>query len=361
MSAAARGAHAQQWTADASVGRWLYDTPVSATGASSLTLGVGYDDPARWHRIAGGIPLTEGEPIWGWAGSGAALSTSMGPVRPGVDVTLGGFVYRVPGGEGEEDRAGNAVSPAVVGTGGTVELLPGLTVPLAAARISARAGMAGYYGTEEEFTWSRTGFRSDLRMTLLPVSSVVVAGEGRLIALDGHHHTYSELSGTVIRSAGAIRGTVGRWWSHDGDAEAWSIEGSMGVGPTTELWGSVAREATNPLYQNPPRTNWAVGVTIRLGSTEPASRREAPHVEAGTVAIHLPDGYTAPAIAGDFSDWEPVGMVRSENGWSVELDLAPGVYRYAFRSADGEWFVPEGAPGRMEDGMGGHVAVLVVR
>jgi hypothetical protein len=36
------------------------------------------------------------------------------------------------------------------------------------------------------------------------------------------------------------------------------------------------------------------------------------------------------------------------------------VYHYAFRSADGEWFVPASMAGRRDDGMGGHVAMLVV-
>jgi hypothetical protein len=44
----------------------------------------------------------------------------------------------------------------------------------------------------------------------------------------------------------------------------------------------------------------------------------------------------------------------------IRLPLAAGVYQYAFRSATGEWFVPTSIAGRRDDGMGGHVAVLVV-
>jgi hypothetical protein len=44
----------------------------------------------------------------------------------------------------------------------------------------------------------------------------------------------------------------------------------------------------------------------------------------------------------------------------ARLPIASGVYNYAFRSASGEWFVPASTPGRKDDGMGGHVAVLVV-
>ena len=53
-------------------------------------------------------------------------------------------------------------------------------------------------------------------------------------------------------------------------------------------------------------------------------------------------------------------MEREGDEWVVRLPLAPGAYRYAFRSATGEWFVPSSTPGRRDDGMGGHVAVLMV-
>jgi hypothetical protein len=40
--------------------------------------------------------------------------------------------------------------------------------------------------------------------------------------------------------------------------------------------------------------------------------------------------------------------------------LDPGIYHYAFRTAGGEWFVPESTPGRRDDGFDGFVAILVV-
>ena len=54
-------------------------------------------------------------------------------------------------------------------------------------------------------------------------------------------------------------------------------------------------------------------------------------------------------------------MERDGTFWSYTVAAAPGVYNYAFVSATGDWFVPENVPGRKDDGMGGHVAVLVVR
>ena len=66
------------------------------------------------------------------------------------------------------------------------------------------------------------------------------------------------------------------------------------------------------------------------------------------------------SIAGDFNNWQVVPMQREGGVWMIRLPLPPGVYNYAFRSARGEWFVPASVAGRRDDGMGGHVAVLVV-
>ena len=53
-------------------------------------------------------------------------------------------------------------------------------------------------------------------------------------------------------------------------------------------------------------------------------------------------------------------MEREGGRWIWRARLAPGTYHYAFVAEDGTWFVPESVPGRRDDGMGGHVAVLVV-
>ena len=67
-----------------------------------------------------------------------------------------------------------------------------------------------------------------------------------------------------------------------------------------------------------------------------------------------------PSIAGDFTNWVPIRMERRGNEWRFPVHLSSGVYRFAFRGADGDWFVPVGFPNRTDDGMGGWVAVLVI-
>ena len=71
-------------------------------------------------------------------------------------------------------------------------------------------------------------------------------------------------------------------------------------------------------------------------------------------------GATTPFIAGDFTDWKPLPMQRYRKEWRFIVSIPRGVYRFAFRSGDGRWFVPPGFPNRSDDHMGGWVAVLVV-
>jgi hypothetical protein len=80
-----------------------------------------------------------------------------------------------------------------------------------------------------------------------------------------------------------------------------------------------------------------------------------------TTRLPVSESATAPRIAGDFNKWQPQPMARNGKDWTFTVAVAPGVYNYAFVNDKGEWFVPASVPGRRNDGMGGHVAVLVVR
>jgi len=86
------------------------------------------------------------------------------------------------------------------------------------------------------------------------------------------------------------------------------------------------------------------------------------HVD-GPVVLHLlarEAGSPPPVVAGDFTNWMPVRMERHKDEWRYSVHVSSGVYHFAFRGADGRWFVPATLPNRTEDGMGGWVAVLVI-
>jgi len=75
----------------------------------------------------------------------------------------------------------------------------------------------------------------------------------------------------------------------------------------------------------------------------------------------VPEGAGRPSVAGDFNGWTSAPLEATADGWSIELDLPPGAYHYAFVTDAGVWFVPLAAQGRSADGFGGYSAILVVR
>lgn len=84
----------------------------------------------------------------------------------------------------------------------------------------------------------------------------------------------------------------------------------------------------------------------------------------GRVVARL--AYRAPlarevAVAGDFNGWRPAAapMRRGPGGlWSADIPLEAGKrYQYMF-VVDGRWVSDPGAPATVDDGYGGHNAVL---
>ena len=64
-------------------------------------------------------------------------------------------------------------------------------------------------------------------------------------------------------------------------------------------------------------------------------------------------------VLGDFSAWEPQAMIQEGRDWVLEIPLTAGTYHFGFL-VDGDWFVPEDAPGRVSDDWGQVNATIVV-
>ena len=124
------------------------------------------------------------------------------------------------------------------------------------------------------------------------------------------------------------------------------------------------------LYQGFPASGFvSLGVRAFLTPRPPAAlrggagaRRPAVAVREGAdvvVRFTVPDARQV-AIAGEWSDWQPVPLVPAgRDGWQARLALAPGTYRFTLVVDGTRWLVPAGVV-TVPDEMGGEQGLLVV-
>lgn len=345
---AARG---QGWSADISAGRLVYD-PVSANVGTNNVMGSLRYDTRRdtWVYGAGAAPAGDGSTFWGAVGAGGRvipLALRAGRASVGADVGAHGFSFR--------DRV---VDQA--GTGGTLDAMPFARLAVGTGFVEGRGGWRGqtlsFAGVRENRGVFETGARGGYGSTLRAEGDVrwVHASEG----------TYPFVGATIAYQGSRVDvwAQTGKWLATDLDEGVWAIGSGVSLGVRTSVWGSIRQEAPDPLYWNSTRRTWSVGLTQRLGRI-PTPLVPVSRTPAGTVVVRLSAADAAVgavSIAGDFNNWQPAPMQREGGEWVVRLSLAPGVYHYTFRSANGDWFVPPSTAGRRDDGMGGYVAVLVV-
>jgi hypothetical protein len=79
-----------------------------------------------------------------------------------------------------------------------------------------------------------------------------------------------------------------------------------------------------------------------------------------TVQVNAPAARVV-EISGDFTNWTPLQLVRSETGWwVVTLPIARGNYQMNVRVDGGQWLVPPGLLSIVDE-FGGAVGLLVVQ
>ena len=348
---------AQGWSLDVHAGRVTHETLPISDQSTNAVLGLGYSLDRRSFRVAAGLPLDSEGLIWSAASLEDRLSWSRGRLELGVDALGQTHLHQ----DSRED---------VDGWGARGRLLPMVSVSSGPVLVEARTGGSFYRSTLAGETWTRNLHESDLRILSFPASSARISAEVRhLRGAAEERYTFAGTSASLVLAPGVVWGAVGAWISglpEGAPSVGWEIGGShpLPVAGGARVWASARQEAFDPTFLTGRRTSWGVGVSYPLGGSPrgrptagPEERRE------GSVVLRLPlsDAPSRPLVAGDFTSWEPLSMTRRDGHWRLELELEPGVYHYAFRTPDGEWFVPESVPNRRDDGMGGWVAVLIVQ
>lgn len=340
-------ASAQQWSADIYAGGTRYDALASFAGATNVVGNLRVESSRLFTYLSAAAPIDGDAPVWSALGVGARIGRTLGNgLRVGLELDGDGYVFRRNTGE--------------TGGGLTTHVLPLIGWTRGVAAIQLRGGRHDHHVDAAGGASSRHLYDAGMRGALGDVGQFAIA-DVRVLTADGAHYPMGrlQLGGTI--GMARVWGAAGRWFGSELSATVWDAGASIDVGSRGEVWATVRRDADDPLYLSPARTSWNIGYSMKLG--RPGAVIHAPRVRSGSLVLRLPRTAAtgaAPSVAGEFSNWEPVAMQTAGDEWQVEIPVQPGVYRFAFVSATGEWFVPEGYPGRMDDDMGGHVAIVVV-
>ena len=367
LALAPSSALGQGWSLSTQAGRVTYDTGPSDLGISNLIVGLSYSGlERRWLQLSSAVPLAAEDPFWAAGAAGGRLSRRVGALELGVDGAGYGFLQRdrsEPADRPSLPLPGQDVTaPENSGYGVSGELLPLVSTRWRAATLEARAGVSAYHSAFAEESFTRTVGVTDARVTLSPSPISVVAAEVRHLRVGGVSYPFAGASAYVALGDVSLWGSAGRWLTDSVSVTPWALGASVALGPRLNLTTTLRQESFEPLYESLPRRSWSVGASLAL-SVPPSLARPVPAEYRDGRATIVLDGDAAdaaPRVAGDFTEWEPVPMERAGGRWRWTGALEPGVYHFSFVSADGEWFVPADYPGRQDDGMGGHVAVLVV-
>jgi hypothetical protein len=339
---------------DISTGHVVYD-PVSAGVPTNNVVGtLRYDAPrGLWIYGTAATPLRHGDPVWGTSGIGGRVVPSGSRDRRatfGADLGAHGFLFR----DAVVDEAGRGV---------TIDAFPFVQAATGRASVEVRGGWRGHTLSYAGATQHRGVVEAGLRATY--GAATRVEGDARWVhAREG---TYPFVGGTLVSGSRPLQVWLhtGRWLSPDLDDVTWGAGLQLALGSRRTVWASVQQDGPDPLFWNMARRIWSVGMTHRLGGrSTPTERPLVPlRQDVGSILLRV-SAADVPgpgvSIAGDFTNWQPTPMRREGDDWVIRLTLPSGVYRYAFRAGASDWFVPASEASRRSDGMGGHVAVLVV-
>lgn len=359
---------AQEWHLSGQAGRIRSALDPAGTMSESFALGIRYDDVTAGFRLTGGIPSASTDPLWGGVSGWKRSSIAVGRFMAAVDVAGNAFVASdrsrtavpVPGpfdppAVPQPERSGHALAG---------QLLPVVGFEAAHLQVHARGGLSRYaarFGSQDA---DRTVRLADIQVTVSPASTFALVPVTRWYKAAGESVvTYAGLSAVTASPAGSLWANVGRWMG-GGEGTPWAAGGRLRLHPLVMLEASARRDTFDPLYLQPAQTSWSAGLSVRVGGRGRSLTPPVPSKYEGgraTIRLAASESKTAPSIAGDFNAWKPAPMRREGSYWTYIVAVDPGVYQYAFVRDSGEWFVPKSVAGRKDDGMGGHVAVLVVR
>lgn len=162
-----------------------------------------------------------------------------------------------------------------------------------------------------------------------------------------------------LTSRYALVGLVGRQLADPTLGTATTMYASVGLRIAARSLG-VQSHAAMPREPIPTRRREAIPSDFepRYGAVPVREIELAAASEGAFLLLNVPA--TTLEIAGDFSGWEPLTLVRRGGWWRLPSALPPGVYRVIIRVDGSDWRPPNGFP-RLQDDFGGEVGVVTIR
>lgn len=210
---------------------------------------------------------------------------------------------------------------------------------------------------------SQVGGEAEVRFDAGP-GTVWVRGR----SADGELGTYRSagLGGSASTGPVSWDASLSYWDTPAGGELVGGVHLSVPLGGGWFASGDGRRRQPDPLLAIAPSAD--LSTTLRREFTFTVGSRAAPVYQFGQRAddgrrmvefrLRRPDAEEVQVVGG-FSDWNPVPMDRTDGSWTARVPVAPGVYHFGFR-VDGEWVIPERAPGIVSDDWGRQNATLVV-
>jgi hypothetical protein len=341
---------AQSWSVDAYAGQADYKTAPSSVSSRTAVVGIRFNDDLRAFQASVGLPLASEDVTWGVVGLGDRLALRRGGFAAGADVSVFAHAQR--------DSLAD-----VTGRGLSTDFLPVIALSRGAADLELRSGVRWYGSELAGENWTRRLWTTDVRGGIQVGERVYFATDVRHErAGQGETYTRAGLSAAAMMGPVSFQGGVGHWVDGiSGTRPEWDASIAIPIRPSVSIFASGQYESFNPQFLGPSRVSWSAGITFQIGrsQSQPAIAR-IPEEQRITIRVTAQEPSTQLFIAGDFTNWTPVAMERQDGEWRYPATLGAGVYHYAFRTADGKWFVPDSIVNRTDDGMGGWIAVLVV-
>lgn len=343
---------AQAWSVDAYTGRATYSDVAPGVGATNAVLGIRYRGlGGGWFYTSVAAPLAESDPFWTAAGLGRRVAGQSGRLGFGVDLAGHGYAFR-------------DTETADVGAGGTLTAMPLIAYGTPAARLELRSGLRQYGLSYAGTSYSRRLHESDARVFVRPAPILDLGAEIRYARAEEDAYPYAGGSAGLVLGRIDLWASAGRWLHDELPETAWAAGMRVDAGRGFDLWAGAQQDVTDPLHWNSPRQSWNIGVSYSFGGTDQRTLAGLPAAvsAAGGVTFTVPisEAAEAPAVAGDFNQWQPVVLQRDGGMWRITLPIPPGTYHYAFRAADGSWFLPSSVLAPIDDGFGGVSALLIV-